>query len=133
MTNLIKLIENHASFVPAQRGYISLYRHSRCYGGPEEGGWWYSTYELMGYIPFASIEQAEAARTALEEQASIEAAAERAAHRLSDEAMWARVDRGEDIEDDFCSGEEGDTTFVVYTEERLGENDNTNEPPPHWE
>jgi hypothetical protein len=26
---------------------ISLYEIERCYGGPEEGGWWYDFYELV--------------------------------------------------------------------------------------
>lgn len=25
-------------------GYLSLYTVNRCYGGPEEGGWWYDAY-----------------------------------------------------------------------------------------
>jgi hypothetical protein len=24
---------------------VAVYLHDKCYGGPEEGGWWYSAYE----------------------------------------------------------------------------------------
>jgi hypothetical protein len=27
------------------RQYLNVYLHDRAYGGPEEGGWWYDTYE----------------------------------------------------------------------------------------
>lgn len=28
--------------------YVSVYEVSRCYGGPEEGGWWYNWLEYTG-------------------------------------------------------------------------------------
>lgn len=37
--------------------YISAYKVSRCYGGPEEGGWWYDSYEwLKVSIPFRALQ-----------------------------------------------------------------------------
>tara|TARA_R100001230_G_C5557613_1_gene83245 strand:+ start:28 stop:360 length:333 start_codon:yes stop_codon:yes gene_type:complete len=27
--------------------YVNMYRTSRCYGGPEEGGWWYTQGEFI--------------------------------------------------------------------------------------
>lgn len=36
--------------------YVALYRVTRAYGGPEEGGWWYDAYEWMGVaIPFMGV------------------------------------------------------------------------------
>jgi hypothetical protein len=32
--------------------YISVYSVGQAYGGPEEGGWWYTTYEHEASIPF---------------------------------------------------------------------------------
>jgi hypothetical protein len=31
--------------------YVSLYTTVRCYGGPEEGGWWYNHDDLVLTIP----------------------------------------------------------------------------------
>ena len=34
--------------------YVNVYETSRCYGGPEEGGWWFTSGELqfsLGPIP----------------------------------------------------------------------------------
>jgi hypothetical protein len=33
-------------------GWISVYRTSRRYGGPEEGGWYYTHYSHLASIPF---------------------------------------------------------------------------------
>ena len=31
--------------------YVSLYRVEQCYGGPEEGGWWYDLWTIVRYKP----------------------------------------------------------------------------------
>lgn len=37
--------------------FISVYEVDRCYGGPEEGGWWYDSYEwLKVAIPFRAVQ-----------------------------------------------------------------------------
>ena len=41
--------------VPFEEGdiaYFSVYTTQRCYGGPEEGGWWYDADSLEYTIPF---------------------------------------------------------------------------------
>ena len=37
---------------PAVGVYLSLYRETPFYGGPEEGGWWYNAGSPLGSIPF---------------------------------------------------------------------------------
>jgi hypothetical protein len=32
-------------------GYLNIYRIERHYGGPEEGGWWYTWIECIGSVP----------------------------------------------------------------------------------
>lgn len=39
--------------------YVSLYETSRNYGGPEEGGWWYTEYNLQSSKKFYDREEAE--------------------------------------------------------------------------
>lgn len=31
--------------------FATVYRIDRCYGGPEEGGWWYDWYQLESFEP----------------------------------------------------------------------------------
>ena len=31
-----------------RKAFLSVYELNRCYGGPEEGGWWYDTWEHTG-------------------------------------------------------------------------------------
>ena len=33
----------------AAKRYIAEYARTQCYGGPEEGGWWYNVTEFAGY------------------------------------------------------------------------------------
>lgn len=33
--------------------YLTVYQTGRQYGGPEEGGWWYTVYSLEAAIPFS--------------------------------------------------------------------------------
>lgn len=41
--------------------YLSVYRVHRCYGGAEEGGWWYDAYEFMGAsFPFRAEQDFDA-------------------------------------------------------------------------
>ncbi len=39
--------------------YVSLYEVDRCYGGPEEGGWWYDAYHLLSTKKFFDAEEAQ--------------------------------------------------------------------------
>jgi hypothetical protein len=46
---------HHSGSYMAQAGrtkvYVSVYAVSRCYGGPEEGGWYYDWYEHVKTYP----------------------------------------------------------------------------------
>ena len=48
---------------------VSLYVRDRVYGGPEEGGWWYSNVTLVRYQLFATEAQANRALEGIEELA----------------------------------------------------------------
>jgi len=49
--------------------YISIYEVGRAYGGPEEGGWWYDTYEYVETVGRANgREQARQIRNNVEEK-----------------------------------------------------------------
>ena len=47
---------------PARRRlFINAYEMGQAYGGPEEGGWWVTTYDPVASIPVYSLEEANAA------------------------------------------------------------------------
>ena len=45
------------------RWAVTTYRVTRCYGGPEEGGWWYNWWQVHRVRTFASRFAAEATCT----------------------------------------------------------------------
>jgi hypothetical protein len=60
MQSLIEKIEAHPDFSVPQGAWVSVYRRSQNYGGPEEGGWWYNRNTLAGSVYFPAMETAEA-------------------------------------------------------------------------
>jgi hypothetical protein len=48
--------------------WINVYAIEREYGGPEEGGWWYNTYDCLTSIRVKTRKQEEEARRLLEEE-----------------------------------------------------------------
>jgi hypothetical protein len=53
------------SFPP--RAYVNAYAVDQCYGGPEEGGWYYDAGTLLASVPVTSREDADQARERLRE------------------------------------------------------------------
>lgn len=48
--------------------YVSAYDVNRCYGGPEEGGWWYDVWEFVETLSAHTVEhEAHIARGKLED------------------------------------------------------------------
>lgn len=47
--------------------YVNVYLHDKSYGGPQEGGWWYDTYDPQ-YDECVMARNAEEARTILEQK-----------------------------------------------------------------
>jgi glycogen debranching enzyme len=54
---------------PAEGHYVCLMESVPYYGGPEEGGWWGRDTNIVAYQYFATAEQAEAAKEAVEKMA----------------------------------------------------------------
>lgn len=49
--------------------YANLYLYDRAYGGPEEGGWWYNTYDPVGEWSDSETEPPKHGHFATEEEA----------------------------------------------------------------
>jgi hypothetical protein len=56
------------NFDGTQQWFVGVYEVDRCYGGPEEGGWWYDTGSLLQQTAVASRGEAEALRTKLRQR-----------------------------------------------------------------
>lgn len=44
------------SYEHTSQAFVSIYQVDRCYGGPEEGGWWYDHWMHMGSDSFDTVE-----------------------------------------------------------------------------
>lgn len=53
-----------------QPGWVTAYEVDRCYGGPEEGGWWYDTGRVLESVPVDLNDDAavDGAKVALREK-----------------------------------------------------------------
>jgi len=104
---------------PAVGVYLSLYRETPFYGGPEEGGWWGYDTELIAYRHYPTRELAEDAKGRVEEVAirSTEEASHRWGKRCLAETEWLDA-RG--LEDSFLPETSGPETVLVRIEENLG-------------
>lgn len=56
-----EVYQNYATKYPA---YLNIFDHTRCYGGPEEGGWYFTRGELLE-SPILVFSEEEAAKIAL--------------------------------------------------------------------
>lgn len=49
-------------------GWVNVYYIERCYGGPEEGGWWYDELTFIHGWPFHNAEQRQLLEQLFEQQ-----------------------------------------------------------------
>lgn len=99
--------------------YVSLYERTPFYGGPEEGGWWSASTQLVAYKSFISSEEAEAALAAVKALASRKTDESRKAwgDRCLKELEWMEA-RG--LDPDFLPETDGNDEFFAVCEERPG-------------
>jgi len=128
---LLDLIRTNPRYSEAKTHYVSIYRKSQAYGGPEEGGWWKTYYELEGSVPFATEEQAQDYINHAELLVQQLQTAENTAFR---DTFVNSYRDDVDYEDNFSYGETcGADEFTVIVESERGSLDNTNEPIGHYE
>jgi len=136
MERLADYVAAQPDYVQSQPAFVSVYRHCRCFGGPEEGGWWYDRRELVGSKPFLSHEAAsqwlESAKVEVERQNAQEAPQRaRAMASLPDEDSEpcpANCPEGY-----IPTGWDDGGTLEIVVEETMGSLDNSHEPAPHYE
>lgn len=45
------------TFLHTNQAFVSIYQVDNCYGGPEEGGWWYDHWTHMGSSSYDTVEE----------------------------------------------------------------------------
>jgi len=129
---LVEKIEAHTDFEEASPAWVSVYRRERCYGGCEEGGWWYTVNALQGTIPFAALSAAEKWLEVAKEDVAKANRAE-APSRHAAMANLPDIDTAYHDEGYIPVGWSDGGDLWVTVESSPGQSDNTNEPTPRYE
>ena len=111
--------------------FLSVYSVTQCYGGPEEGGWWYSFYDLEVTKHFYSWEAAEKAYDSLTEWAEEQTKERKRAATLALANMPEGNDPYLDTEGYIPRHQVGDEEIYLVVEKERGENQTTERP--HYE
>jgi hypothetical protein len=96
--------------------YVTLCVNERCYGGPEEGGWWYDRAAVLEYKSFPDEDTAAAVADRVRERAA-ELSLE--AERVHGEACLSSLDwlEARGLEPDYLPEPNGpEEYFVMVTE-----------------
>lgn len=106
---------------PAIGCFVSLYVNDRPYGGPEEGGWYRNHHILIASQQFNTIEEAEAAKEAIEKLCEERT---KELHRAQDEHCARQMDWLEErgLDANYLPEVDGRSHYYVVIEEKKGEN-----------
>lgn len=133
--DLVAILQSRQDSIRVEKSiscYLSVYTIEQCYGGPEEGGWWYTVSKLDSYIYCDNHEQAER----LIKEAEQELAAMNIQRRKDYASSYDRL--GEESSSSYPEGyiptawsDGGEYRLII--ESVLGSQDNSNAPRPHYE
>ena len=103
--------------------YVCLCSTQRCYGGPEEGGWWYDATDLHEYAEYADIDTANAVAEKVRERAAELSLADR---RLRDEGCLRQMEwlEARGLDADYLPEPNGHEEYFVSVTETLPVFDN---------
>ena len=132
MTEAIeKICIKHGLTEMPDRKFVSLYKRARCYGGPEEGGWYYSWYTLVRYAKVCTKEQAIIMRNEMEDEVT----AQLAIYEQEKGDRWASLPDAEALglptnhEGDYVpTGWSDGHKLEIMIEDVAGENESTERP-----
>jgi len=72
---------------------VTIYETSKCYGGPEEGGWWYTWQEAVQVTVFRSLRKARVYMKQQHALARIDSIIRRESHDRYNESCLAHAER----------------------------------------
>jgi hypothetical protein len=112
-----------ADAIPARKSYVSLYMRSPFYGGPEEGGWWGSDFELVASREYSNQVQAEAALERVEQLAKEMSEEARNDYNRACAAQCEWVEQHDPMADvsDYFPEVDGEVDYQVLIENYPGE------------
>lgn len=98
--------------------YVILVENVRCYGGPEEGGWWYDRHHLVEYQEYPTEEIASEVAEKVKEAAKELSEAARTGHGdlCLKQLEWLDA-RGLDA--DYLPENDGPAEYSVYVVDEL--------------
>jgi hypothetical protein len=133
--NILDALNQKSTVEKPDRHYISVYETTQHYGGPEEGGWWYSRTRFVGYVVCMTLEEAE---QKLAEAKELTEQHNRDTQRERNEATAALPDHDSpynDTEGYIPLGwtEGGKLHTRIENSSELGKLSNMDEPRPHYE
>lgn len=132
INQLIEMVEAHPEYTTPKPCFVSVYRRHRCYGGPEEGGWWYDRDELEGSIAFNDEESANAWLEKAKEQVD-KMNEEEQPERNRNTANLPDIETAYHDEGYIPVGWDDGGELWVTVEDMRGRSDNSMEPRPHYE
>lgn len=131
--DLLEKIQSNPEYQESVPCFVSIYRTERCYGGPEEGGWWYDAWSHEGGIPFPNREAAEAFLEQAKREVEEQNRAEAPRRALATANIPEGPDPYPDTEGYIPLGWSDGGTLKVQIEDRAGEFDDSNKPRPRYE
>lgn len=128
---MVAAIKARPGFKQADGGvYLSVYSVERCYGGPEEGGWWYDVRTLEGSEWFAT----EAEARAVEQELRAAPALATVRHEGAYDALGGDDTVSSSRPEGYIpTGWSDRTDYHIYVESSPGRHDNSHEPTPRYE
>ena len=134
--DLENAFETYRNREPVKPVYVSVYETSRAYGGPEEGGWWYTDNTLVESKKFYDKEEAEAFAEALRSDMESSGANDEDMHSSKGMDGYPDPSGGDPMYDhsdaDIPLGFAGTArNYFVEIEDRPGESSTTERP--HYE
>lgn len=104
---------------PPKRAYVSLYLNEQGYGGPEEGGWYYTDTTLIAYQLCLTEEEANVKREAAEALAaqSTKDAQDTFNRGCAAQCEWLEA---RNLDDDYLPEPGGPDTYWVAVEDEPG-------------
>lgn len=112
-----------------EQWFVALIESAQLYGGPEEGGWWYTANQVVAYQEFPEESKAEEAKKKIETLAE---ELKQQAQKAHGESMLASLDwlEARGLEPDFLPEPDGPTNYWIYVGNEFPEFSNHK---PHYE
>ena len=112
---------------------VTVYEDTRCYGGPEEGGWWFTDTQVADSFIFSSRRKANVFLRTLEAMREHRERVRRDGYDRSNEACLAHAERWGFDPDSVGSLDYPGRVFIVLETPSAWRSEASTGPRPHYE